>query len=102
MNVEQAKQNLIDYLKYHHRGITIDDLTITKTKGYFRLKKKCGGKGVCNHQIHTCLFNEGRTHHTISFFDDTRDRSTGKYLSPYRTWNVLKESGIFKQHQHDL
>ena len=97
MDVEEAKQNIISYLRYHHENISIDDLWITDVKGYFRLKKKCGGKGVCSNPIHTCLFNEGGVHHTISFLDDTRDRLTGRFLSPYRTWNVLKESGMFEE-----
>ena len=96
MKIEEAKQNLIEYLKYHHRGITSDDLVITDSKGYVRLKKKCGGKGVCNNMIHTCLGNEGGIHHTISYRDNTRDIETGKFLSSYRTWNILKESGEFK------
>lgn len=93
MDVDEAKQKLIDYLNLYHRKVSIDDLIITDTPGYFRLKKKCGGRGICNNPIHTFLFNEGGIFHTISFFDNARDKTNGRFISPYRTWETLKESG---------
>jgi len=90
MSIDEAKENLENYLKLYHRNITIDDLEITDTKGYWRIKKPCGGlKGGCRNQIHTTLFNEGPIQHTISYFDNTRD-SNGRFTSPYKTWNALR------------
>lgn len=94
MEVEDALENLKNYLRIYHPHVIIDDLVITDSKGYFRMKKKCGGRGVCKQPIHDFMFNEGGTHHTISFYDNTRDYRTGKFLSPYRTWNCIKESGL--------
>ena len=96
MEIEEAIENLKRYLSIYYPHITIDDLTITESRGYFRMKKKCGGKSVCNNMIHTCLFNEGGIHHTISFTDDGRDYKTGRFLSPYRTWDCIKEAGLMK------
>ena len=96
MKIEEALENLKMYLSIYYPNITIDDLVITDSKGYFRMKKKCGGKGVCNNMIHSCLFNEGGIQHTIYFTDDTKDCKTGRFLSPYRTWNCIKEARVME------
>lgn len=81
--------NFDTYLKFFHPGITINDLEISDTPGYWRLKKPCLGYPQCRHPIHRCLFEEGPTYHTISYFDTKRDE-TGRYISPYATWNKAR------------
>lgn len=70
----------------HH--LELDDVEPTETPGYWRIKEPCGGRaGGCREPLHTFLFNDEPTHHTVSYFDHYRD-VRGRWTSPYRTWQA--------------
>ncbi len=90
MDIKEAYQNLSNYLSLYFPKLTIDDLEISDVKGYWRIKKLCGGKaGGCTNMIHTCLFNEGPVQHTISYQDSWKGRD-GRIKSVYETWKTIK------------
>jgi hypothetical protein len=92
MEVEEAKRNLSNQLRTYYPKLTIDDLEITDSKGYWKIKKPCGGKsGGCTNMIHTTLFNEGPMQHTISYHDSWKGRD-GRFKSQYETWETLKKN----------
>lgn len=88
MNYEKAVALLEQYLRTNY-SIGIDDVEITETKGYWRLKKHCDDS--CHHPIHGCLGNEGRIRHTISFTPSRREK--GKFVSCYEVWNTITNNG---------
>jgi hypothetical protein len=91
LSYEEARKNLEFYLRVHFPKLTVDDLEITDTKGYWRIKKPCGGRvGGCTNMIHTTLFNEGPIQHTISYYDSWKSKD-GRFKSIYETWRTLKE-----------
>lgn len=85
-----AREKLQNYLNWHLPGTNVDDLEPTETPGYWRYKKPCGGfVGGCRSPLHSCIFNDGPTHHTVRFTDETRGEK-GRWVSPYSTWRGLR------------
>ncbi len=84
--VEQANKMLSFYLR-HHYSLTLDDVEIADTRGYWVIKKPCDSN--CHHPIHSTLFNSGRSRHTISFQPGGRN-SKGQFMSRYRVWDAIK------------
>jgi hypothetical protein len=92
MTIDEARNNLSRYLRIYFPKLTIDDLEISDSRGYWYIKKPCGGReGGCTNMIHTTLFNEGSMQHTISYTDDFRGRN-GKFKSIYETWKTIKKT----------
>jgi hypothetical protein len=57
------------------------------------LKKPCGGRGHCQSPLHMFLFNESPICHTVSFIEPMRFHGDGgRFHSPYRTWQMLKDA----------
>lgn len=78
------------HLALYHRTTNPDDLVVTDTPGYWEHKTPCGGReGGCSHPLHSTLFNDGPTRHTIQFLDPGRDER-GRWASPYRTWRKAR------------
>lgn len=88
LTVEEANKMLADYLRLYHSPLTLDEIEITDTKGYWRIKKLCGID--CHHPIHLCLGCRDRMHHTVYFTQHHRN-DKGQFRSPYRVWKVLHE-----------
>ena len=80
-----------DYLWYKHK-LKPDDVEPTSSRGYWRIKRRCGGLGVCRHPIHRCIGNEGGVHHTIYYTDYNRGKD-GRFKPPYQTWNYFRRLG---------
>lgn len=85
MEYEEAIKRLSQYLLTYH-SINIDDVEITETRGYWRMKNPC--LPTCQHPIHGCIGNSGRIQHTISFKPSLRTK--GKITSPYIIWDTIK------------
>ena len=71
--------------------LTLNDVTPTKTKGYWIINKPCGGrKAGCKHPMHSALFCEDSIQHTISFHNYPKD-SRGRFQSPYLAWQCHRD-----------
>lgn len=90
MSVEEAEKLLERHLKTYY-SLTLEDVEITDTKGYWKMKMLCDE--TCNHPIHTCLGGESRMHHTISFAKHKRNNK-GQFQSSYQVWNILRDDQI--------
>ena len=90
MSVDEAEKLLERHLRTYH-SLTLEDVEITDTKGYWKIKKLCDE--TCHHPIHTCLGCEGRSHHTISYALHGRNEK-GQFESPYEVWNILHDNQI--------
>lgn len=88
LTVEEAEEMLATHLRLYH-SITPDDVVITDTKGYWRMKKLCDE--TCHNPIHTCLGCEGVMYHTVQFVQYGRN-DKGQFRSPYRVWKVLYDN----------
>lgn len=72
--------------------IRLEDAIPTETPGYWRKVKPCGGwADGCRAPLHTYLWNDAPTHHTLDYYDDNRD-DRGRFASPYRTWKLAREA----------
>jgi len=88
--VEETQKRLNDYFQMNCHVI-LDDLEITSTPGYWENKKPCGGLlGGCKHPMHGLLFNEGGTKHTVSYYDSWKDEKTGRIVSIYHSWRLMR------------
>lgn len=75
-----------------HYGRGLDEYELTDTPGYWRRLEPCGGRGKCTSvEYHASMFCEKPVRHTGSYYDGGRDPVTGRWLSPYRTWQELRE-----------
>ena len=81
-----ARKKVEQYFNLHY-GVSLSDLEITETPGYWRDKK---AKIHPGHPLHGCLFCEGPFKATYYYSDSGRCCKTGKFLSPHRTWRILK------------
>lgn len=90
LTVEEANKMLTDHLRLYH-SLSLNDVEITDTKGYWRIKKLCGIN--CHHPIHLCLGCRDRMHHTIYFTQHHRN-DKGQFRSPYRVWKVLHQEKL--------
>lgn len=77
------------FLKLRY-GLSVADIEITETPGYWRVKTPCDGRGKCNHPLHGVMFNEGGLSHTVRYLDSGRNRH-GQFESPYKTWELWKK-----------
>lgn len=75
-------------------GLTIDDVEVTDTKGYWKRKKFCGGLGVCRESIHSCIGNEGPIQHTIYYVERYSSVKRGRFVSPYTTWQYYYDKKL--------
>lgn len=91
--MKSAEERVRSYLRLRHPDIQYEDLEISDVPGYWRIKIPCDGKTGCRHPIHSCLFNEYPSCHTISFRDENHTLD-GKFASPYRTWKELHDDWI--------
>ena len=85
MSVDEAEKLLERHLRTYH-SLTLEDVEITDTKGYWKIKKLCDE--TCHHPIHTCLGNEGRMHHGIYCVRYERN-DKGQFKSPYQIWKAI-------------
>lgn len=85
MNCEEAIRRLDQYLRTHH-SVGVDDVEITETRGYWRLKKPCDES--CRSPIHGCIGNSGRIQHTLSFTPHRREK--GRFVSKYEVWDAIR------------
>lgn len=83
-------QRFANYLKRHY-GLTPDDVELAETPGYWVIKQPCGGRGKCSSPLHSFMFNEGPTQHTIEYLDDYRGEK-GRFISPHRTWRECRKA----------
>ena len=79
----------LDFFLQIRYGLSVTDIEITETPGYWRIKIPCGGRGKCDHPLHGVMFNEGGCHHTVRYTDAGRNRQ-GQFESPYKTWELWK------------
>jgi len=87
MDTKTAKKYLNSHLKTNH-NITIDDVEITESSGYWRSKKPC--TETCHAPIHSFMGCSDRTCHTYLFTERGARDEAGRFVSPYRVWNTLK------------
>ena len=88
LTVEEAEKFLESHLRLYY-SLTPDEVEITDTKGYWRIKELCDID--CHHPIHLCLGCKDRMHHTIYFTQHHRN-DKGQFKSPYSVWKVLHEN----------
>lgn len=93
-------ERLENYLRRYHK-LTLDDVEITESKGYWQIKKPCNGSSRfssspdrCRHPIHGTMFNEGPTHHTVQYLDPDGRDSRGRWVSQYRTWRAIRSGSV--------
>lgn len=71
--------------------LTIQDVTPSNVKGYWKINKLCGGlNGGCKNPIHTCIGCNNPMYHTISYCDPLKGKD-GKFQSIYKTWKAHRE-----------
>jgi hypothetical protein len=87
---QDVGERLARHLRWHYRSVDLGDLEVTEVPGYWRRKTPCGGQGKCRSPLHGCTGNEGPVHHTVRFLDPDRGLS-GRFTSPYRTWQAFRE-----------
>ncbi len=73
------------HMKSKYR-VNLDDLELANTPGYWIAKEAKIHKG---HPLHGCIGCGGPFRATYTFFDRNKD-SRGRFASPYRTWNAMK------------
>jgi hypothetical protein len=93
-------EKFVWHLKLHY-NLTPEEVMPTKAPGYWQIKKKCGGVGECRNPIHGFMFCTEPMHHTISYRDEPRDRKTGRWASPYRTWKEAVRLWMVEQASPD-
>ncbi len=83
---------LRSYLDLYHPHIKIDDLEISDSKGYWRVKGGCKGGINCTHAFRRALGPcEGKTDLTISFSEHGKRDENGRWINPYRVWEAWRE-----------
>ncbi|MFZ2411565.1 MAG: hypothetical protein WAW23_08350 [Candidatus Methanoperedens sp.] len=92
MNLEEATKIVNDYFQLHY-GISLSDLEITETPGYWRSKKPCD-PNTCHSPIHSTLFNEGGIKHTYSFNERGKRDERSLLVPPFRCWRMIRGATI--------
>ncbi len=87
ITVEEAKRRLSWHLRTYH-GMTLEDVKITDTRGYWRCRQACGGRGECASPLHNAIGCDDGVQHTIPFVEDLRDEQ-GRFISPFLVWDIL-------------
>lgn len=73
----------------HYRlHLSLSDVYPCDTKGYWKVKKGCGGGEKCVHAFRGVLGPcDGTVELTVSYAHyDARDEFTGRLMSPYIAW----------------
>ena len=64
----------------------------TSARGYWRVKAGCPGGALCKHAFVGVLGPcDGTLPLTISFAEHGKRDSTGRFISPYRIWNLWRD-----------
>lgn len=78
------------FLRNYHPHLTVADLELTDTRGYWRVKGGCLGGEACRHafrgEFGPC---QGGGELTLYFIQPGRD-SLGRFLRPYRYWEAAR------------
>lgn len=82
----QALKGIVDASMQRRYNVSLDDLEITATPGYWQDKEPKYHKG---HPLHGCIGWEGPFRATYTYFDSPR--INGRFASRTRTWRALKE-----------
>lgn len=86
MTDQDAVTAFSDFLSYRHSGLSVDDVELDHTQGFWILKELCQGMPKCQHPFHTTLFNNrGPLRHVIHFSEDKLPQEFR-----YRVWNTLR------------
>jgi hypothetical protein len=84
--IERVRQHM--KMKY---GIDLDDLEISDVPGYWQDKEPKMHPG---HPLHGCLGCDGPFRATYVYRDNPVDRTTGRFVSPYRTWRKIYNQSV--------
>ena len=88
-SAEAAAERVDAHFRLHYNS-ELTEYEITDTPGYWRKLQPCTGRGTCRSMMsHGALGWEGPARHTAIYFDPPRDPETGRWASPYRTWQEL-------------
>lgn len=68
----------------------LEDVEPTETPGYWKFRHTCGGRGLCQEPLHSFVFNEGGTQHTLQYHDPGRDR--------FATWRLCRLQTALRDH----
>lgn len=86
-----------DWLRLHY-GASPEEFRPIKTRGYWERIEPCGGRaGGCRNMIHTVISCEGPVRHTVCYVDPPRDDTTGRWASPYITWETARAAYIAQE-----
>ncbi len=92
MTVAEAKEVVERAWFFPYRGLTLDEVRITSTPGYWEKLEPCGGAGECPSPLHWCFGCKGPVRHTVSFAEwGVRDKR-GRFVSPHRAWKALRST----------
>lgn len=84
-------EGLSNYLRMHHPTLTAEELEITDTPGFWRVKGGCPGGDDCKHAFRGALGRCAGGDLTVYVAEPrVRDRH-GRFVSPYRIWREAKE-----------
>jgi len=76
------------HMRLHYR-VSLDDLEMTDTPGYWKDKQPKMHPG---HPLHSFLFCDGPFRATYTYFDPPR--IGGRFASVTRTWAALRDNAI--------
>lgn len=80
---------MVEYLRTYHHEYTTEDVVLSKVRGYLQCTKPCPRKAswYCREDEHFHTIGL----HGVGYPDHD---SRGRFVSQYRLWDELKESGF--------
>lgn len=94
MEISDAIELLENYLRYKHPDYTLEDIEATNSSGYWRVKNGCPGGKDCRHAFRGALGScDGSTDLTIYFSEHGKRDEKGRWIKPYRVWEILRKMG---------
>lgn len=78
------------YLEIYHRGVSIGNLKVTNSPGYWRVKGGCPGGENCQHAFRSTMGSCNGRELTIYFVEYGKRDGRGKFLSPFEEWRRWK------------
>ncbi len=92
MDRQIALKIFSNHLLTHHH-LSVDDVVITETPGYWEMKEPCDPK-TCSSPLHGYIGCSGAIKHTVSFAEYGVRDQLGRFVSPHRIWKTLQGAAV--------
>ena len=90
LTAEEAREMVERSWLFPYRGLTLADVEILDSPGYWEIKEPCGGRGACSSPVHQAFGWDAPVKHTVTFTEHGRRDERGRFVSPYRAWRILR------------